>query len=79
VVGLLLEYGVDVDARDGKGGTPLHHAAEEEHTKVARLLLEYGADVNARNNTGSTPLHSAARSGRVSLVEPFPSLGCVSA
>ncbi|MEA5593186.1 ankyrin repeat domain-containing protein [Rivularia sp. UHCC 0363] len=52
----LLERGVDVNAKDGKGDTPLHYLGAS--TKNARSLLARGAKVNVRNQNGDTPLHN---------------------
>ena len=67
VVSVLLQAGVDVNERDHREYTPLHHAAEHGAPAVVRALLETGADANARA-TGFqtdygwswTPLHLAA-------------------
>ena len=40
---LLLEKGVDLDARYRRGQTLLHWAAEEGHTDIAEMLLNKGA------------------------------------
>jgi ankyrin repeat protein len=37
-----------INARDLEGKTPLHHAAENNHLKIANLLTENGAAVNVR-------------------------------
>jgi len=50
---LLIKSGADVNAKDGRGDTPLIYAAEWEHTEVARLLLRHGADVNVSNIMGA--------------------------
>jgi ankyrin repeat protein len=55
----LLE-GVDVDARDGRGSTPLMLAAAIGSIEAMTLLLDAGADANARNDFGATPLIRAA-------------------
>ncbi|PZO21817.1 MAG: hypothetical protein DCF25_04540 [Leptolyngbya foveolarum] len=52
----LIEQGADVNARNGKGDTPLHYVGAS--VEIARSLIERGADVNAQNNTGLTPLHN---------------------
>ena len=75
VMDLLLAAGVDVNARDQYGETPLHEAARYSGwresgrgavadlcTAVVEALLAAGADVHARSNGGSTPLHAAADS-----------------
>lgn len=51
----LLECGVAVDARDGKGRTPLMLAAANHATETVALLLAAGADTTVRNK-GNRPL-----------------------
>ncbi|MEB3216840.1 MAG: ankyrin repeat domain-containing protein [Nostocales cyanobacterium 94392] len=52
----LIQTGVNVNAKDGKGDTPLHYLGKSQ--KNARLLLSRGAKVNVRNQNGNTPLHN---------------------
>ena len=47
----------DVNAKDSKGRTPLHHAAEFGEKDEVRALIAGGAPVNAQDNSGYTPLH----------------------
>jgi ankyrin repeat protein len=42
VVRLLLEHGVDVEAKDNDGKTAMQVAAEEGHDEVVELLREDG-------------------------------------
>ena len=56
---LLINAGVDVNAKNSLGETPLHVAVEWSSIEAAQLLLAHGANVNARNNEGKTPLHEA--------------------
>ena len=62
-----LADGTDVNAKDDKGRTPLHDAAEGGHKEIAELFIAAGADV--KNNLGGTPLHEAAASGHKEIVE----------
>ncbi len=57
----LLDAGAPVDARDGKGGTPLHSAASYGYAPIIALLLARGAEVNALDGLGRTPLGIALR------------------
>ena len=57
---VLLEYDSHVDARDTRGGTPLHDAAQDEYLEVTLLLLKHGADANVQKGDCSAVLHVAA-------------------
>ena len=62
VVKACLDSGVDSNARDGHGNTPLHRAAGyNKMPAVVAALIEAGADPNAENRSLFTPLHLAAR------------------
>lgn len=56
---LLLDHGLDVNARDHTGRTALMQCYSPQ---VAALLVERGADVNARDAQGNTALLTAVRS-----------------
>jgi ankyrin repeat protein len=43
MVQLLVEKGVDIEARDKYGWTALHEAASSGHETTVRLLVEEGA------------------------------------
>ena len=61
IITKLLATGLDVNARDRRGWTPLHDAAtSNKNPEVIQLLLNAGADMNALGRYGSTPLHEAA-------------------
>ena len=50
-----LRYGMGPNARDVRGRTPLHIAAEENWPEVAKVLLDAGADLDAADLQGRTP------------------------
>ncbi|HEX2523362.1 MAG TPA: ankyrin repeat domain-containing protein, partial [Terriglobia bacterium] len=58
ILDLLLSQGADVNARNGRGATPLHWAVSDEAR--TRLLLEKGAAINSQTDSGRTPLYLAA-------------------
>ena len=64
VFAYLLELGLDPNAPDGRGRTPMHKAASHCSPAVP-LLLVRGADPNARDHWGTTPFHLAC--GRTDL------------
>lgn len=60
-VRLMAALGFDIGSEHPNGGTALHWAAWQGHTKVVRLLVELGAPLNLRDRThGSTPVAWAA-------------------
>lgn len=61
---LLLDGGLEVNARDAEGNTPLHRWANLSNEKssddliqIGNKLVLHGGAVNARNDKGETPLH----------------------
>ncbi|MDR3285289.1 MAG: ankyrin repeat domain-containing protein [Holosporales bacterium] len=61
----LLRAGVDIEAQNEYGLTPLHYAAFRGHTEIVEILLAAGANKEAKNIIGKTPLHIAVYSGNV--------------
>lgn len=60
--------GVDINASDTAGWTPLHVAAHQGSSEVVRLLLKAGCDVNRSTSTGYTSLHLAVKEGHIEII-----------
>ncbi len=69
-VSACLDTGVDLNARDDAGATPLHRAVENtENPDVIKALLNAGADLKARHNDKRTPLHYAVLNKNTDIIE----------
>ena len=66
VTRLLLEHGVDVDARDDSRNTALHYASKIE---VVHLLVEHGANIDTENDEGRTASQSASENGCLDIAK----------
>jgi len=64
-----LAAGVDVNARNRVGGTPLHFAALEGRKEIVELLITKGGDVNVKTEDGLTPLDRAIKYQRTETAE----------
>ena len=56
----LIKHGVNVNAKNKEGVTPLMRAVSNNSHSVAKLLLEQGAKVNERDDLGNTALMNSA-------------------
>ncbi|XP_065829938.1 E3 ubiquitin-protein ligase HACE1-like isoform X2 [Oscarella lobularis] len=65
---LLLKRGIDVNAKDGSGVTPLLLAARGGHGKCVHKLIEFGANIHIQANDGLTAVHWVACNGRTELL-----------
>ena len=76
-VWLLLERRADVVAKDNKGRTSLHFAAEGGHLKICDILIEMGGAelLEARDQTQRTALMIASGAGHFSVVSALLSAG----
>jgi len=66
---LLTRLGADVNAKDGRGETPLHVAARAGQMDLGEWLVRNGADLNAKNAEGQTPIATALECDRMDMVK----------
>lgn len=60
-----LQTGVDINAKDAQGRTPLIHAILGKNPlEAAKFLIEEGANVNTADSTGVTPLLQALKTSK---------------
>jgi len=66
-VKILVNYGADVNARNGRGETPMHLAARNEFQKVMEVLVLAGSDPAAEDNDGNQPVDLTSDGDTVSV------------
>lgn len=73
---LIVEVGVDIEAREVDGWTALYCAVKEDNPEIINLLLEVGsADFETRDNFGMTALHWAAKNNRPKAAKALKEAG----
>jgi ankyrin repeat protein len=77
VKSLLNSPGVNVDARDENGSTPLIEAARNGHDDVVEALLIARADVRAKDKQGKTALMYASEGGHTESVRLLRQAGAI--
>jgi ankyrin repeat protein len=65
---LLLEQAAPLEARNGRGETPLFRSISNNARKVAEILIAHGADVDTITDYGQNCLHCAATTYKPHLV-----------
>ena len=75
VKSLLASPGVDVNARDESGSTPLLEAARFGHDNICRILIAAGANLNAKDKDGKTALQLAIQGDHDEVVRVLKQAG----
>lgn len=68
-VNVLLEKGVDVNAKDDRGSTALIIAASTGNLEIAKALLNRGADVNIQDKDGMAALMEALMGNHIAIAQ----------
>lgn len=68
MVDFFLKAGLDANARDDFGWTPIHEAALQSSEAILKKLLAAKGNPNCATKKGETPLHFACRKGSVQNV-----------
>ena len=72
---LLSAPGVDVNATDEKGSTPLIEAARYGHDNICRMLIAAGANLKAKDRDGKTALQLAIQGNHDEVVRVLKQAG----
>jgi ankyrin repeat protein len=68
VIARLLAAGLDIDARDADGRTPVMAATVARQTAAARAIVEAGADVDIRDDRLDNPFLYAGAEGLIDIL-----------
>ena len=61
---ILKKHGIkDINARDDKGFSILHYAAETDDLETLKVLIDFGCDINLVNSENNTPIDVALKKG----------------
>lgn len=77
IINFFLEDGVDVNAQDEQGYTPLILAAAKGYVAIVELLLKNQANIHHEDSTGNTALSHANSQGKTDIVAILLNNGAV--
>ena len=76
MINILIQNGVDLEARDDDGMTALHHAAEYGNPRTVFTLIEAGVDMYAVCKRKFNALHYASAHDKNEVVRLLVKLDC---
>jgi ankyrin repeat protein len=71
----MLKLGVEINAEDASGETPLGAAAEGGHLEIVDWLIKHGADIHHARSHGTTPVSCALNKGHTEIASHLIDLG----
>lgn len=63
----LIDDGIDINASDHSGNTPLHNAVTNQSISVCEFLINCNANINLKNKNGETAAHIALSTGNFDI------------
>merc|ERR1711920_1091371 len=76
MIHILIKMGLNIEAQDKRGATPLFHAVAQGNTfTIDRLISQYDADVDAIAHDGTTPLLFASILGKLEAAKTLLACG----
>ncbi len=67
--GVLLQAGVDANARSETGRTALHEACQGGHARAVQMLLPYTGHLDVQDQDGRSPALLAASNGELECLQ----------
>ncbi|XP_033231984.1 ankyrin repeat and death domain-containing protein 1A-like [Belonocnema kinseyi] len=67
--------GIELEAKDKKGQTPMHCACSQGHLEAVEVLIGLGAYVDAQDKEGNTPLHVTTRNRYTAIAQLLLKVG----
>ncbi len=67
IIQLLIETGIDLEAKDNSGNTVLHLASEDNKLELCQILVKAGASLETKNGSGKTALELAKSNNHTEL------------
>ena len=77
IVDYLLKINMDVNKKDWRNKTPIHHAVESGNLPIVEILIDYGADLTSEDMQGNSPILIGIKSKNTPIVKMlFKKLKC---